>query len=710
MKSSKVPSAAARLAIIREEISDGALRLAYHAAVPVVIDATLLNLLRVNFFLDPPDAVPYETEAVLLMSPLFREIGEELYEIQPDIRNLLLTGLYTRYGAERVRRVGLLLEQYTDATLAWHSQPELERAQQLAALSFVDPTRASQWLESAGSGSTLQALGREWYVAMHHRITEQSTVTTATEEIARTLAQLTDQNRQIRGNAIRALAALTNLPEADSAPVVAALAKFVREGTIRSEERITPDIQAALSLIGTLPHDKLDFREVTLIGADLRGLNFSGTRFNNTRLIDFHATNIDLTSANLQGAEIKDAVMDGARLDHANLRSAMLERVSLSSATLVGANMDKIWMQDVDFSRADLREIRLSISDTDNVRLDDAVVDEASIEVKAQPSEALAEGAPDLETAYQQGIFISYRREETAFPASWLFDRLVTRFGRDQVFKDVDSIQPGESFVERITTAAGSSLVLLALIGGRWLTIAGQDGRPRLDDPRDLVRLEIEAALARNVRVIPILVDGARMPRAEELPAGLAKLAYRQALELRANRLDDDGQRLLRVLDWAIAEAQEQARLEAERTAEQPRQLQDPAQSDTGELVREGFLALERGDADEARRWFLRAIDAGDSDGMLGLGIVVLDQGNLEEAKQWFLRAADAGNSDGMDSLGVLARDRGDTDEAKRWFRKAAEAGNSDGRWSAWACSRWIGEMPARPNGGSVRRRRPGQL
>jgi hypothetical protein len=155
-------------------------------------------------------------------------------------------------------------------------------------------------------------------------------------------------------------------------------------------------------------------------------------------------------------------------------------------------------------------------------------------------------------------IFMSYRREDTAYPAAWLFDRLASHFGRDQVFKDVDSIELGDDFVEVISAAVGSCHVLLALIGDRWLTIADGDGRPRLENHGDFVRLEIEAALARNVRVIPILVDGARMPSAEELPASLAKLARRQALELSPIRFDADTQRLLRVLDRVVAGAQEQ--------------------------------------------------------------------------------------------------------------------------------------------------------
>jgi hypothetical protein len=151
-------------------------------------------------------------------------------------------------------------------------------------------------------------------------------------------------------------------------------------------------------------------------------------------------------------------------------------------------------------------------------------------------------------------VFISYRREETAYPAGWLYDRLADRYGGGQIFKDVDSIQLGDDFVEVITTAVGSCDVLLALVGDEWLTIADAHGRRRLDDPDDFVRLEIEAALTRNVRVIPILVDGASMPRADQLPASLAGLVRRQALELSPARFDFDTNRLLKVLDKTLAE------------------------------------------------------------------------------------------------------------------------------------------------------------
>jgi TIR domain/PASTA domain len=174
----------------------------------------------------------------------------------------------------------------------------------------------------------------------------------------------------------------------------------------------------------------------------------------------------------------------------------------------------------------------------------------------------------------QGRIFMSYRREDTAGYAGWLYDRLASHFGRDQVFKDIDSIELGDDFIEMITTAVESCDVLLVLIGGRWLTITGPDGRRRLDNPNDFVRLEIEAALARNVRVIPILVDAAQVPGADELPPSLAKLTRRQGLELNPSRFGTDTQRLLRVLDRTVAEAQEQTRQNAQETAARQRRVE----------------------------------------------------------------------------------------------------------------------------------------
>jgi WD40 repeat protein len=174
-------------------------------------------------------------------------------------------------------------------------------------------------------------------------------------------------------------------------------------------------------------------------------------------------------------------------------------------------------------------------------------------------------------------IFMNYRRDDTDYPAAWLYERLASHFSGDQVFKDIDSIDLGDDFVEKITTAVESCEVLLALIGNRWLTAIGRDGRRRLDDPGDFVRVEIEAALTRGVRVIPILVEGARMPRADELPASLAKLTHRHALELSPSRFDLDAQRLFKVLERTITRREDEDALQPDTPPEAGRAGQSMA-------------------------------------------------------------------------------------------------------------------------------------
>ena len=159
--------------------------------------------------------------------------------------------------------------------------------------------------------------------------------------------------------------------------------------------------------------------------------------------------------------------------------------------------------------------------------------------------------APRAATA-SGGIFLSYRRQDTAYAAGWLFERLAEHYGRDQVFKDVDSLQLGDDFVARIHAAVGSCSALLALIGEEWLTVVDEQGRRRIDDPNDFVLVEVEAGLARGVLVIPILVDGARMPHPTEVPVSLEPLVRRQALELNPARFDFDVSQLRAVLDRTL--------------------------------------------------------------------------------------------------------------------------------------------------------------
>lgn len=145
-------------------------------------------------------------------------------------------------------------------------------------------------------------------------------------------------------------------------------------------------------------------------------------------------------------------------------------------------------------------------------------------------------------------IFISYRRQDTVGSAGRLFDRLADRFGRDHVYRDVDAAEAGEDFVATIRRRVDQCNVLLALIGPGWLKVTDESGGWRLAQEDDLVRIEIATALDRNIRVIPVLLQGATMPRAEDLPGALAKLAHRNAVEVRDTHFDQDVALLLDTL------------------------------------------------------------------------------------------------------------------------------------------------------------------
>lgn len=150
-------------------------------------------------------------------------------------------------------------------------------------------------------------------------------------------------------------------------------------------------------------------------------------------------------------------------------------------------------------------------------------------------------------------VFISYRRDDAAGYARAIYEELTERFPPERVFMDVDAIEPGLPFDEVIRNAVGQCEALLVLIGARWLA-PGADGRSRLEDERDFVRLEIAAALTRKIRVIPVLLDGTPMPKEGELPEPLRGLVWRNAIEVSNTRFNADVSRLAEVLARIIGD------------------------------------------------------------------------------------------------------------------------------------------------------------
>lgn len=182
------------------------------------------------------------------------------------------------------------------------------------------------------------------------------------------------------------------------------------------------------------------------------------------------------------------------------------------------------------------------------------------------------------------GIFLSYRRDDSAGWAGRLYEHLVAEWGPDQVFMDIDAIAPGEDFREVIVSTMRTCDVVLVVIGPNWIGARDETGDRRLDDEGDNHRAEVVAALTADVRVVPVLVGGAAMPKVAELPEPLKDLAYRNAAVLEDRRFASD----VRALRDALIQFAED--LASRRSADdeavsapeigRPRQLETPLQPD----------------------------------------------------------------------------------------------------------------------------------
>jgi len=145
-------------------------------------------------------------------------------------------------------------------------------------------------------------------------------------------------------------------------------------------------------------------------------------------------------------------------------------------------------------------------------------------------------------------IFISYRRDDSAGHAGRVYDRLQHEFGRDVLFIDVDNLPLGKNFARILSEEVSKCDVLLAIIGPNWLNARDEEGSRRLDNPHDFVRIEIAAALQRDIPVIPILLEGAKVPKPEQLPDNLKELLQRNGLDVRHASFHSDMDKLVRAL------------------------------------------------------------------------------------------------------------------------------------------------------------------
>lgn len=167
-------------------------------------------------------------------------------------------------------------------------------------------------------------------------------------------------------------------------------------------------------------------------------------------------------------------------------------------------------------------------------------------------------------------IFLSYRQKDSAGQAGRVSDRLIREFGEENIFLDVDSIPPGVDFRKQLTAEVAGCDLLLAVIGPRWLDLRDEQGGRRIDNPNDYVRIEIGAALQRDIPVIPVLVDEARIPRADVLPEDLRELSFRIGRDVRNTSFHADMDRLLGELKTALLNAEARRSPPAQEAAKAP--------------------------------------------------------------------------------------------------------------------------------------------
>jgi tetratricopeptide (TPR) repeat protein len=280
------------------------------------------------------------------------------------------------------------------------------------------------------------------------------------------------------------------------------------------------------------------------------------------------------------------------------------------------------------------------------------------------------------------GVFISYRRSDSGGWAGRLFDHLSMRFGKDLVFQDFDDIKSGTDFLKVIRTAIKVCDVVLVLIGPHWLKNA--EGRRRLDNPQDVLRMEISEALKGAKTVIPILLGGASMPSAENLPDPIKSLARQHAVEVTDSRWDYDVGQLIERLRELILPREGQLSLpqaQQELREKQLRYFEILPHNAAGalELAQQALAFLDRVSPLYPHDPYLQLVRGyfhkNEAMALRNLGRYEEFEKALNEAERVFdtmirERPADAGAWNGKGSVEAL---RGNFKEALRFIDRALE-------------------------------------
>ena len=257
-------------------------------------------------------------------------------------------------------------------------------------------------------------------------------------------------------------------------------------------------------------------------------------------------------------------------------------------------------------------------------------------------------------------VFISYRRDDSRYQARMIYEAVQAAVSRQNVFMDIDSIPPGADFVGVLEGWVDQCDIMLVLIGPGWFSICDPTtNRPRLENETDFVRIEVRKALSRGIPVVPLLIDGAAIPREEQLPSDLRALVRRQAEILEYRTFDTDVRRLIGRLGLNNEIGEKSSDL-AKSTATALTKLGGPASAIVDRLLRDAEM--------------LKEADA--SDALMNIGIGLAKSGRTAEA----LVAADRAKDDKGVTFRCIALEEaktGNTSEARSLFERARERARS---------------------------------
>ena len=242
------------------------------------------------------------------------------------------------------------------------------------------------------------------------------------------------------------------------------------------------------------------------------------------------------------------------------LKTAIQEHLTAANELLNAGNLREAWGRACDAIQLDpshppsiTLEKRIRQLLDDQVARDQASELQQALRAHVEQTHSLPDiprhALRPVQPANAPKLFICYRRDDSQDAAGRLHDALSNAYGKERVFMDIDNVPLGVDFVEHVSDQVAECAVVIVMIGRQWLTVTDRRGRRRLDLPDDLVRTEIAAALQRRVPVIPVIVQNAEMPSADELPENIQPLARRNGIDLSGASWRSGVDRLIKELD-----------------------------------------------------------------------------------------------------------------------------------------------------------------